>query len=336
MTHAPIQIRWPIGLSIAAALATMALKVGAAWITGSVGLLADALESLINLLAAATAYGVLWYASRPADKTHTFGHEKIEYFASGLEGGLILLAGAGTILYAVRRWLQPQPLQELEWGTAIAAAAAIINLVVARILLYHGRRTGSIVLEADGKHLMSDVWTSAGVLAGLALVLATGLEWLDPLLAVAVGANIAWTGLELIWRSFQGLMDHALPAAEQEQIRSIIRGHLPTPGDFHMLRTRRSGQRRFAEFHLLLPGDTPVRTAHEIAHRIEHHLRQQFPGIEVMAHVEPIEEACAWETEQLRQLGESPPAPPAPSWPPGPPVSPLPKVPPASASPPAG
>ena len=300
----PSYLRWPIALSIAAALITIAMKGTAYAVTGSVGLFSDALESLVNLVAAVTAYVTLWYAARPPDPTHAFGHEKSEYFSSGLEGVLIILAGLGTIGYAVRRLFHPEPLSDLELGTVIGLAASAVNLAVARVLLHHGRKHHSIVLEADGKHLMADVWTSVGVLAGLGLVILTGFAWLDPILAVLVGANIAWTGGELVARSFNGLMDHALPADEQDRIREVIRANLPAGATFHMLRTRRAGTRRFAEFHLLVDGDLTVRAAHHVAHRVSTALAEAMPGLEVSIHVEPVDEEESWEPEELKQLGE--------------------------------
>lgn len=298
-------LRWPIALSILAALLTIGMKSTAYALTGSVGLFSDALESVVNLLAAVTAYVSLWYSARPADPTHTYGHEKIEYLSSGLEGVLILVAGLGTAAYAARRLVHPQPLADLEVGTLIALAASGVNLAVARVLLVYGRKHRSIVLEADGKHLMADVVTSVGVVAGLGLVLLTDLKWLDPVLAIAVGLNIMWTGGQLVRRSFDGLMDHALPPAEQEQIRAVIQAALPAGATFHALRTRQAGARRFAEFHLLVDGDLPVREAHYIAHRVEDALAAALPGLEVVIHVEPVDEQASWEPEYLRQLGEA-------------------------------
>jgi cation diffusion facilitator family transporter len=307
----PTYLRWPIALSILAALITIGMKATAYAVTGSVGLLSDALESVVNLVAAVTAYLSLLYAARPADPTHTYGHEKIEFFSTGLEGVLIAVAGLATASYAIRRIVYPQELESLELGAAIAIAASAVNLVVARILLYHGRKHGSIVLEADGKHLMSDVWTSVGVVAGLGLVILTGFKILDPLIAIAVGLNIIWTGGELVYRSFNGLMDHALPPAEQEQIRLVIQSHLPEGAAFHGLRTRQAGSRRFIEFHLLLDGDLAVREAHHIAHRIEDALLEAMPGAEVVIHIEPVDERESWEPEYLERLGEpgTPPEP---------------------------
>jgi cation diffusion facilitator family transporter len=296
--------RWPIVLSIAAAVITIGMKATAYAITGSVGLFSDALESVVNLLAAVTAYFSLLYAARPADPSHTYGHEKIEFFSSGLEGLLILLAGLGTAAYAVQRLIAPQPLAALEWGVAISLAASAVNLVVARVLLRYGRKHRSIVLEADGQHLMSDVWTSVGVVVGIVLVILTDYKVLDPLLAIAVGLNITWTGVGLIRRSVNGLMDHALPASEQEQIRQVIRANLPPGAQFHALRTRQAGARRFIEFHLLVNGDQTVRQAHHTAHAIEAALAAALPGLEVLVHVEPVDERESWEPEYLERLGE--------------------------------
>ena len=304
MPPPPSHLRWPIALSILAAFVTIAMKGTAYAVTGSVGLLSDALEGLVNLVAAVTAYVALWYAARPADPTHAFGHEKIEYFSSGLEGVLIILAGFGTAGYAVRRLIYPEPLNDLEIGMFIGLAAAGVNFVVARVLLHYGRKHQSIVLEADGKHLMADVWTSVGVLVGLTLVLLTKLEWLDSVLAILVGMNIVWTGLELVVRSFNGLMDHALPIVEQERIREVIRVSLPAGAAFHMLRTRRAGQRRFAEFHLLVEGDLTVRAAHHVAHEVEAALMVAMPGLEVTIHIEPVDEQESFESEELKRLGE--------------------------------
>jgi cation diffusion facilitator family transporter len=299
-------VYWPIRLSIGAAVLTIGMKALAYVRTGSVGLFSDALESLVNLMAAVTAYVALQIAARPADRSHTFGHEKIEYFSSGLEGVLIILAGLGTAGYAVRRLIRPEPLSDLEVGTLIGLAASAVNLVVARVLLYYGRKHRSIVLEANGRHLMADVWTSVGVIGGLGLVLLTGLEWLDPVLAIGIAVNIVWTGYELVVRSFHGLMDHALPPEEQDHIRAVIARHLPAGATFHMLKTRQAGARRFVEFHMLIDGDLAVRVAHQLVHAVESALVAAVPGLEVMIHVEPVDEPASWEGERLEQLGEPP------------------------------
>ncbi len=299
-------LRRTVVLSIAAAVVTIGMKGTAYALTGSVGLFSDALESGVNLFAAVVAYVSLVVAARPADRNHAYGHEKIEYLSSGLEGALILSAGLGTAGYAVHRLVYPEPLANLEVGTAIAIAASLVNFGVARVLLHYGRKHRSIVLEADGKHLMSDVWTSVGVVAGIGLVLLTGLDFLDAVVAVAVGLNIVWTGGELIRRSFDGLMDHALPQAEQDEIRAAIAARLPPGATFHALRTRQAGARRFAEFHLLVAGDLSVRDAHHLGHAIEDALVAALPGLEVVFHVEPVDERESWEGEYLERLGESP------------------------------
>ena len=288
------KLRGLIWLSIAAALITLAMKSTAYFLTGSVSLLSDALESCINLLAALTAFFSLWYASRPVDATHTYGHEKIEYLSSGFEGTLILVAGGGIIWAAVRRLIAPEPLEAIGLGTGIALAASLVNFVVARMLLRAGKKHQAIILEADGQHLMSDVFTSVGVVAGLGVVWLTGWEILDPIIAIAVALNISWTGIGLMRRSFNGLMDHALPADEQEALRQAVLAQLPAGTNFHAVRTRQAGARRFADFHLLVPGATSVREGHELAERIEAALRSLFPTLEVTIHIEPIEAMAAW------------------------------------------
>lgn len=300
------RLRGLIALSIAAALITLGMKSTAYLLTGSVGLLSDALESCINLIAALTAYFCLWYAARPVDATHTYGHEKIEYFSSGLEGVLILVAGGAIIVTAAERLLIRAPLQDLGLGTLIALCASAVNLFVARLLIRVGKIQHSIVLEADGKHLMSDVWTSVGVVAGLGVVWLTGWEILDPIIAILVGANIIWTAFDLMRRSFNGLMDHAIPEEELERFRSAVRAELPSGMLFHALRTRRAGARRFADFHLLVPGKMSVRDAHDIAERIEGVLHGLFVGLEATIHIEPIEALESWNDNAL--VGIEPPS----------------------------
>ncbi len=288
-----------IWFSIAAALITMAMKSTAYFLTGSISLFSDALESCINLLAAVAAFFSLWYAARPVDATHTYGHEKIEYFSSGLEGALIIVAGGGIIWAAVRRLIIREPLEAIGIGTLIALLASFVNLAVARMLLRAGKKHQSIILEADGQHLMSDVWTSVAVVGGLTVVWLTGWEILDPIIAIAVALNIAWTGVNLIRRSFDGLMDHALPAAEQEAFRQAVVSQLPAGTNFHALRTRQAGARRFADFHLLVPGNSSVQESHDLAERIETALRTLFPTLEVTIHIEPIEAKEAWTDHAL-------------------------------------
>jgi cation diffusion facilitator family transporter len=300
----------PVLFSICAAVITIGLKTVAFYLTGSVGLLSEAAESGINLLTAVTAYFSLWYAALPADRTHTYGHAKIEYFSSGLEGFLILAAAAGIAGYAIHRLIVPEHLQKLDIGVAIAAVSGIINLVVARILLRAGRKHQSIVLEADGHHLMTDVWTTAGVLLGLALVWLSGkvwgkqLLWIDPVIALLMAANITWTGVSLLWISFKGLMDHALPPAEQAAMRQAIEAQLGPNMTYHALRTRLAGSLRFADCHLLVPGNLTVSEAHDVANRIEDAVRRAVPGLEVTVHIEPIEEESAYRDSAILRVEE--------------------------------
>jgi cation diffusion facilitator family transporter len=291
--------RSPILLSIAAAVVTLGLKLAAYWLTGSVSLLTEAVEGVGNLVAALIALGCLWYSAQPVDATHTYGHEKIEFFSSGLEGMLILVAAGGIFWYAVKRLFNLVDLEHLEFGTLISLGAALINLAVARQLIRIGRRTNSIVLEADGQHLMTDVWTSFGVLVGLFLVWLTGWHWIDPALALVVAANIVRTAIDLLVRSFNGLMDHALPESEQHAVRAAIDALMHPGLHYHALRTRQAGARKFVDFHLLVPGKWSVKEAHEFTERVEEAVRKALPGAEVTVHIEPIEAKSAWTDSEL-------------------------------------
>jgi cation diffusion facilitator family transporter len=302
---AAAQPKYPIFLSIGAAVATLALKWAGYSITGSVGLLSEAADSGINLLASVTALFSLWFASRPVDESHTYGHEKIEYFSSGLEGVLILVAAAGIAWFAILRLASPQPLQAFGLGVAFALGASFINFIVARVLLRVGRASQSIVLEADGHHLMTDVLTSLGVIAGLMLVWLTAQSWIDPVMGLIVSANIGWTGFDLVRRSFNGLMDHALPEQEQAAVRVAIEAHLQPGMDYHALRTRQAGSRRFADFHLLVPGTWSVRRAHELTKKVEQAVGAALSGIEVTVHIEPIEDRASWTDSELVPLEQA-------------------------------
>ena len=300
--------RYPVVLSILAALVTLGMKSGASLLTGSVGLASDAAESFVNLLAAIVAYVSLWYAAQPVDATHTYGHEKIEYFSSGLEGTLIVFAAGGIIWYAVQRLIVPQHLEQLGLGATIALAASALNFGVAVILLRVGRAAQSIVLEADGQHLMTDVWTSVGVVGGLLLVRLLGDRWqaVDPILAMLVAANILWTAYGLLRRSFHGLMDHALPEAEQTAVRQAIAGRLLPGMHYHALRTRQAGARRFVDFHLLVPGNWSVSVAHKLTGQIEEAVRNALPGgVEVAVHIEPVEDQASWHDSVLIAMEEA-------------------------------
>jgi cation diffusion facilitator family transporter len=308
----PAGLRALVLISVLAAIFTIALKAAAYLLTGSIGLLSDALESGINLVAALTAYFSLRYSHRPADAEHTYGHEKIEFFSAGLEGALIVVAGIGTAWVAVEHLHAMHPLTDLGIGIGISLGSSLINLFVGVILVRVGRREHSIVLEADGRHLLVDVWTSVGIAAGLTAVWASGVYWLDPVIALLVAVNIVFTGLRLVRRSFNGLMDHAIDADQVEALRAAIRTSLPTGTDFHALRTRQAGASKFADFHLLVPGDMSVRDAHGLAEHVELALRTALPRVGVTIHIEPIEEKASWEDHALRGI-EPPGVAPGPS-----------------------
>ena len=277
-------------LSIGAALTTIALKTSAYFLTGSVGLLSDAVESLVNLAGALMALGMLTIAARPPDDDHTFGHSKAEYFASGVEGLLILSAALAIGYTAVSRLLDPQPLEQMGVGLLVSSAASLVNFVVARILLQAGKKYHSITLEADAKHLMTDVWTSVGVIGGLAVAAVSGWSILDPLVALAVAANIVWTAIDLLRRSVNGLMDAALPEAEQQQIAAIMAQYRQKQVDFHALRTRQAASRRFISVHLLVPGNWTVHDAHHIAEDFESDIRSALGDAIIHTHLEPIDD----------------------------------------------
>jgi cation diffusion facilitator family transporter len=283
-------------LSIAAALATIALKTGAYFLTGSVGLLSDAVESLVNLIGAIMALGMLTIAARPADDSHVYGHSKAEYFASATEGILILGAAIGIIGAAVDRLLHPQELEQLSLGLAVSVAASVINLIVARILLREGKARRSITLEADAHHLMTDVWTSVGVIGGVALGALTGWVILDPLVAIAVALNIIWTGVKLVSRSVSGLMDAALPAREQTLIQDVMEKYREKGVTFHALRTRQAAARQFVSVHILVPGEWTVHDAHHVAEDFESDIREALGSVvTVFTHIEPVEDELSME-----------------------------------------
>ncbi len=290
-------------ISIFAALATIGLKGGAYVLTGSVGLLSDALESLVNLLAAIVALWALWVAARPADEEHAYGHTKAEYFSSGFEGALVVIAAASILATAVPRLLDPRPVEDVGVGLAISALASVINLGVARLLFGAGRRYHSITLEADAHHLMSDVWTSVGVILGVGAAAATGWKILDPLIAVAVAVNVVWTGIGLLRRSMLGLLDTALPEPERRSIAAVLEAHTNDGVQFHALRTRQAGARRFVSLHVLVPGEWTVQRGHDYLERLEEELRGAVPNTTVFTHLEPIEDPVSWADERLERKG---------------------------------
>jgi cation diffusion facilitator family transporter len=282
-------------LSIAAALATIALKTGAWWMTGSVGLLSDAAESSVNLVAAIVALFVLRVAARPADSGHPFGHTKAEYFSAAAEGQMIFVAAVLIIWSAVDRFLNPQPLQNVGIGLAVSVVASVINGAVAVVLLRAGRTHRSVTLEADGKHLLTDVWTSAGVVVGVLLVAVTGIERLDPVVAMLVGLNIVVTGWRLLMASANGLMDSALPKEECAAIARVLSGFTSDEVSFHGLRTRTSGHRGFAEVHVLVPGAWSVQRSHDLVEEVEAAVTREVGDVTLVGHVEPVEDPRSYD-----------------------------------------
>ena len=278
-------------LSIGAAVATIALKGGAYFLTGSVGLFSDAIESLVNLVGASMALIMLTIAARPADESHVYGHSKAEYFASITEGLLILVVAIGIISAAMDRLLHPRELEQLGLGLAVSIAASTINFIVARILMNQGTKRISITLEADAQHLMTDVWTSAGVIVGVAIAGFTGRTILDPVVAIAVALNIVWTGIHLVRRSVAGLMDTALPTKEKDTIENVMKKYREKGVYFHALRTRQAAARRFISVHILVPGDWTVHDAHHVAEDFESNVREVLGGpVTVFTHLEPVED----------------------------------------------
>jgi cation diffusion facilitator family transporter len=286
-------------LSIAAALATIGLKTVAWLLTGSVGLLSDAAESVVNLVAAVVALGALHWATKPADEQHAYGHAKAEYLSGGFEGALILLAAVLIAVSATDRLLDPRPLSDVGIGLVVAGGASFINLAVGMLLVRAGREHRSITLEADGKHLLTDVWTSVGVIVGVALVAITGSERLDPIVALAVAANILLTGARLLRSSAGGLMDQALEETAQEAIEQALAPFEPRGVQFHAIRTRRAGRRDFISMHVLVPGDWTVQHAHDLAEEVETALRDHVPQATVFTHVEPVEDPRSFEDTGL-------------------------------------
>lgn len=277
-------------LSIATSLATLGLKFGAYFLTGSVSLLSDALEALVNLAAGLVALAAITIAERPADEGHSYGHDKAEYFSSGVEGALILVAAISIIYTAVERFSHPATLDNLGPGILVATLAGAMNLLTARIMLKAASQHDSITLEADARHLLTDVWTSVGILGGLVVILFIP-SWniLDPILAIAVGLHIILTGIGLIRRSMDGLMDAAIPPEEIALVKQTLGERLPHGISYHALRTRKAGSRQFIELHLLTPGEMTVRESHAVCDQIEQAIMARLPRAAVTIHVEPEE-----------------------------------------------
>jgi len=287
-------------LSIAAAVFTIGLKLGAYYLTGSVGLFSDAAESVVNLVAAVAALWALTFAVRPPDEEHEFGHNKAEYFSSGLESALIIIAATWIGITAWGRLLDPQPLQNVGLGLSITLVAAALNGGVALVLLRAGRRLRSITLRADAQHLLTDVWTSLGVVLGVVMVHLTGWLVLDPIIGLVVAANIVWTGFRLLNDTAHGLLDMALPPEELEKISGVLSRHEGDDVHFHAVRTRVAGQRRFVSMHILVPGRWTVKRGHDLSEKIEKELADALQGnTTFFIHIEPAEDPASFEDQSL-------------------------------------
>lgn len=286
-------------LSIAAAIATIGLKSAAYRLTGSVGLLSDALESVVNLVAAIITLGMLAIAARPPDEDHAWGYGKAEYFSSGAEGVLILGAAAAIVWTAIPRLVHPRPLESIGLGLLVSVAASLVNFAVARVLLAAGRRHRSIALEADAHHLMTDVWTSAGVLAAVVAVAITHREILDPIIAIAVALQILWTGVKLVRRSAVGLLDRSLPPDEQAAVQAVLDGRASPEVQFHALRTRQAGPRRFVTVHVLVPGEWSVQRGHAVCEQLELEIAKVLANATVTTHLEAVEDPASFQDQGL-------------------------------------
>ena len=286
-------------LSIGAALLTMAIKAVAYLLTGSVGLLSDAIESIVNLVGAVIALTMLTIASRPPDEEHSYGHSKAEYFSSGIEGTLIMIAALSIAGTAVQRLITPKPIEQIGLGLAVSAVASGVNLTVGLILMRAGKRSKSITLEANAKHLMTDVWTSVGVVVGVGAVALTGWVRLDPIVAILVAANIIWSGFQIIQKSVLGLMDTGLPSEQQTIISNILKKYRQFGIVFHALRTRQAGTRAFVSFHVLVPGNWTIQHGHDLVEAVELDLRQALPNLTVDTHLESLEDPASWQDTGL-------------------------------------
>jgi cation diffusion facilitator family transporter len=296
-----IRFAW---LSIVAAVATMGLKATAYLLTGSIGLLSDAVESLVNLAGALMALAMLTVAARPADDEHTYGHNKAEYFSSGVEGTLILLAAISIGIAAAQRLITPRPLEQIGLGLGVSIVASLVNLGAALVLRRAGKRHQSITLETNARHLMTDVWTSASVLVGVGAVAMTGWERLDPFVAIIVAGNIVWTGVRIVRKSALGLMDTALPIDEQNALRQVLEPYTQTGIEYHALRTRQAGSRRFVSLHVLVPGKWTVQHGHHLLERIEADIRRVLPNVTVFTHLESLDDPASWDDVALDRMGK--------------------------------
>ena len=290
-------------LSVATSIVTIALKFGAYALTGSVGLLSDAIEAIVNIVAALVALIILAYSAHAPDREHNFGHEKAQYFSSGIEGALIFVAAGGIIWAAIPRLFAPRELEQVGLGVVLSLAAAAANALCATIMLRAAKVHRSITLEADARHLLTDVWTTAGVLVAVVLVQFTGWLRLDPIIAIIVALQILWTGWTLISRSFQGLMDRAVPDEDQEKIIGVLSKLHDRGCDYHALRTRVAGAKSFVDVHVLVPGSMSVQDGHDLAEQLENDIQAKLPHVEVLTHLEPLEDPKSWDDPEKPLAG---------------------------------
>ena len=286
------------GLSVVTSIVTIVLKFAAYALTGSVGLLSDAIEAVVNIVAALVALAVLTYSAAGPDSEHNFGHEKAQYFSSGIEGALIFVAAGGIMWTAIPRLLNPQGLEQVSFGLFLSVLAALANAGCAWVMLRAARAHRSITLEADARHLLTDVWTTAGVFIGVLLVQWTGWLRLDPLIALAVAIQILWTGWHLMSRSFDGLMDRAIPDDDLKVIVGVLEELRHQGGDYHALRTRMAGAKSFVDVHVLMPGGMSIQAGHDLVERLENEIQGRLPHIEVLTHLEPLEDPKSWDDPQ--------------------------------------
>ncbi len=298
--RAPTFYAW---LSLGTSIVTIVLKVLAYFLTGSVGLLSDAVEAVVNIVAALVALGVLTYSAAKPDREHNFGHEKAQYFSSGIEGALIFVASAGIVWSAIPRFIEPKPIEQVTMGLALSVLAALANAGCAWLMLRAASAHRSITLEADARHLLTDVWTTAGVFVGVVLVQFTGWLRLDPLVALAVALQILWTGWHLMSRSFQGLMDRAIPDEDRALVVEVLENLRHQGGDYHALRTRVAGAKSFIDVHVLLPGSMSIQDGHDLVQHLENEIHTRLPHIEILTHLEPLEDPKSWDDPQKPLAG---------------------------------
>ncbi|AYQ28231.1 MULTISPECIES: cation diffusion facilitator family transporter [unclassified Polaromonas] len=284
-------------ISVAVAVATIALKTAAWYLTGSVGLLSDAMESFVNLASALFGVAMVTIAQRPADEDHPYGHHKAEYFSSGFEGALIVVAAVAIIWAAAHRMLNPQPLEQLGWGLVLSIVSSGLNGVLAWAMFRSAKVHRSIALEADARHLMTDVWTSAGVVVGIGLVIMTGWLWLDAVVAIGVALNILWEGGQLVWRSSQGLMDEAVEPEVMAEIQKTLDGFAHHTIRFDHLSTRRAGQRRFVDLHMHMPASWSLGRAAAVRGSVEQALMSAVPGLRATIQLLPSDVEAHFDDE---------------------------------------